>query len=257
MSPPLLSRFRRSLFSRKRESSAAPAFAPSDLPNLFAWYDANTDTVVADDTILTGWTDRSSNGRNMIDGVAVNANFKGPRYKTSIFGSKPALKGWGSNGAARSFLRYNATFPDSATVYMVIQTDSSTAAQVGIMGTSASGNDPSFTGPYFLLQDNNGTARTLDNVTFRDVLALSRSTKYIIRIEWERVGDTQKVYVNGSLSLNSIIADSGSRAWYEIFSGYQGVFQGYIAEVAISSVVDNGSNQTKMETYLKDKWGVY
>lgn len=236
-------------------ASATTLFSPTALPSIFAWYDASQDSVVADTTVVTGWTDRSGHARNMTNGTSVDAHFMGPKYRTSVFGSLPALQGWGSLGADRSVLRYNAALPDEATIYLVVKT--STANAPGVMMTSLDGTDPQFTGPYFLLQDNNGTWRTLDNITFRNIMAMTTNTKYIVRITWSKGTLAQQVWVNGVSKLSNIIANSGSNAWYWLFAGYNGVFAGHIAECVITGVLDSGANQTTMESYLNAKWGVY
>lgn len=233
-----------------------PAFTAAALPNLWAWYDATQDTVVADDTILTGWTDRSGNGRNMTDATAVDANYKGPKYRTSVFGAKPALQGW-TSGAERGMLRHNAQWPTDTTMYLVIKTTTA-AAGVGMFQTDQFGTTPQHGSPHLLIQDNSGTWRIYGEPSFQSIGALSNNTKYIMRIEWRNTAtDNVKVYINNSLVLNNTKGTGGSKEWFWFFTGFNGNFTGHIAEAVISNVIDTAGNQSNMESSLNAKWSAY
>ncbi len=235
--------------------SSTPPFTPLSLPSLWSWWDASQETVVADDTIVTGMVDRSGNGRHLVDPSGFHAFFKGPKYRTNVFGTKSALQGW-KTGSDISWLQVNATIPTDASLYMVIKT-STAASQFGLFGSSAGGDDPFNTSPYISIQDNSGTYRTLDSATYRNIGALADNTKYIIRVLWSGTANTQKVYVNGVLFLDAIIADAGSKSWLQLFTAYNGIFRGHIADFVISSVIDTAGNQSRVENYFNSKWNVY
>jgi hypothetical protein len=237
-------------------AAAAGPFTPASLPSLFSWYDASQDTVVADGTITTGWTDRSGNGRHFTHATSTDANFQGAKYRTNVFGSMPALQGWGTPANPRSFFRLNAAMPTACTMYLVVKAQSMVAA-TGVFSTSDTGTDPYFTGPYFLLQSNVDALRTLDSVTFNPVMTLVDTTKYIIRITFNGPGNAQQAWVNNVSKMTAAVANTGSNVWQMLFAGYNGAYQGHIAEMVMCSTVDSGANQTLMETYLNTKWTVY
>ncbi len=238
-------------------SITVAAFTAANLPSLWAWYDATQDTVVADTTILTGWTDRSGSGRNMTDATSVSANYQGPKYRTNVFGSKPALQGW-TSGADRGLLRYHGPLPTDTTWYIVMKTTTG-AATKGMIQTEFDGTVPQYGAPHMIIQNNSGTTwKAYAEPSYHTIGSLSDNTGYIMRIEWRNTAsDNVKVYINNSLVLNESKGTAGSKEWIWFFTGYNGNFTGHIAEVAISNTLDSAGNQTLMETALNAKWSVY
>lgn len=238
---------------------ASPWNPLTDMPNLWALWDVRNLTPITDGNSIATLPDEVGSN-DLLDYSGIDANYPGLEYYANGWDTGiPSGRAYRS-GATHKMLYCNATTPTVKTIYLAAKMPASyDTATVAWFANSSSSVGPFDTGPSCHLGTTGGnTLRTLDNITFRNVGAVVTSTKYIIRIEWNPTGNSQKVYVNNSLLLNSTCANSGANTRLWLGSGYNGSYHGLdITFFAISTGIDSTDDQAAMETYLNDALGAY
>lgn len=258
--------------------SATAAWVPTDLADLYAWYDASdASTITASSGLVSQWNDKSGGGYNL-----TSSGVSRPSLITSAQNGKDVLRSSGSNNMkAATASNWKFLHHDPSTVAMVIKNGTSSDPNLlnGIMGT----NDTSVWNVGFdLLYDDRASVPLNDCVRYRncsgagtngDVFDVQHQNvltgnAYLILVLWadpanSTAADRAAAYVNGGSALqgntqNTSRSTSDPAHALQIMATGNGTrgFTGDFAEVVIADAKIGTSDREKLEGYLAHKWGL-
>ena len=251
-------------------ASAASAWSPSDLADLYAWYKSDAITGLTNNDPVSTWSDSSGNG---YDVTASGADR--PTYKTNTLNSMPVVEFTATHWLAAStaadwkFL-HDAT---GSSVFLVLQytradrmafmwTASFSSAEIG--WTLCDDNLSGLRRAYQLIRGSGswavlnlgGNASIPLNTTFilgsvSDPGNATAASKSSIRVDGGSAITNNSQ--TGTLSTSNpsfplTIGKAGS-------SSMDGL-EGYIAEIVICNATLIDSDREKVEGYLAHKWGL-
>ena len=236
-------------------------WSPSDLTNLFAWFDA-ADIAQSDGTDVNTWTDKSGNSRNLTKFPGGSGSGSPPTYSTSNLASLPAVVFDGTQGMIGP-----TTSPDpfdfeadDVMIHVVFKTDGD--AVVGTVLTNNSRLDGyaiwrSEVGGLFnftLVQAGPSTFTAVDSTTI--------ATNGIM-VGYENLSGTNRGYVNGANTLSGT-PDGSVATGTPLQVGYSGSTTSLPTNAAykgsISEIIFHQSNTTAtrqlVEGYTAHKYGL-
>ena len=220
-------------------------FDPRKLPGASSFYDASTITGFTDGQALTTWSDGSGLGNNVRQAGANSLAV--PTFKTNIQNGNPAV--FFTNNSLQ--LDTIQDFPNGQTIYLVIKmttgrpsgysvlyinkqiliTTLPASDGFGVYTNGSYGNTPSLTTAGWIVL----------TVTSPDSSHLSLSTNGA-----EVYANTGFAWGNSNRqTIGSNEGDTGGQSW-----------QGYIGEIRTFGQAHSPTDQAKMVSYLRTKWGI-
>lgn len=242
-------------------SGGAPAFAPSDISGLVAWYDfsdittlftdsARTTAVTADADPIGGVTDKSGSANHLGQGTAS----KRPTYKVAIQNSKSIARFDGTDDLLSASLALPYSGVTFAAVYLYNQSVAFNGFLAQVTGGSYAirikgrGNPD---GAQIILSRNSPYAETSDNQ------AMSANAFHVVVFGIISASDVQVWVdsVSGGSTSGSFSA-SGSSTTFNLGKS-DTYFPGDVGEFLIYDSVLSAGNRALVQTYLNSRWGVY
>lgn len=223
-----------------------PSWAPTDLTNLIAWYNANAITGLSDGDDVGTWADESGNGDDIAQGTAA----KKPHYKTGILNSLPVVRFASAN---QQYLQKitdfaGGNFGEPRTFFIVGSGDK--AAQHDFIASGADGlNLCYWVGDKFGVH--NGTALQ----TAADYAA--GATFYVLTFIHN--GAASAIYVNGSSVKTGDSGTDDTMKGITIganFLGTAAFLNGDIAEIIACGEV-SAEELASAHLYLNTKYAIY
>jgi hypothetical protein len=224
----------------------ASGFVPTEIANLWAWYDAAQ--LVTGTTAVTLWGDSGGNALR-----ALSTLFS-PELETNAVNGLPAIRKPASSNA---LLTGSVAFPDNAstgmTIFMVASQDTESANGIFLsVGTSLD------VAVFRTGSSNSYSAKMRSGGSIVQGTTMTNGTFYSMRISYE--AGTQYVALNnGTESFNSVTVGSMGSEQLFLFGSPSGTFYGNkkIAEIIIYTRKLSGAEVTQVETYLNDKYNLY
>lgn len=247
-----------------------PPFAPTDLANLKAWYDASdTTTITVSGTAVTQWNDKSGNAYNLTQGTAA----KRPQSGTRTQNGKNAIDFDGAGDFVAASTAANWTFLNNSggsTFFIAWYTDTASDQRI-FMDTNNTSNGN--VGCYnFVWTDDTVFASTSAGggtnpyAMYTTQVATDNTASY-----WSFLSDPNngtaanriKIWKNGANPINNN-ANTAAASASAPFSGlnlggnpnYPETFDGLICEVIMYSGLLSDTDRAKVEVYLAAKWGI-
>jgi hypothetical protein len=103
-------------------AAAAPAFVPTDLAGLQAWYDASQITGLANGDPVASWADATGNGHTLAQATSARR----PTYVASGIGGRPSVD-W--DGVDDRLLNATLSLAQPSTSFVVFRTDTTAVTQ--------------------------------------------------------------------------------------------------------------------------------
>lgn len=246
------SAFRKPFQSAFAKGDAAPAFAPTDIVGLVAWYDfsdittlfqdsARTIPVTGDADLIGGVTDKSSAGNHLAQGTAAAR----PTYKTGIQNSKSIARSDGSD-----FLGKSISLGTTHTILFASKVVGA-GGTVNIGGSAGAGYSPYVeatpiyysTGGTNFVSVNHGLA--LPRWAIIRIVRTGTSVSFFVNAS--QVGATQTLGANTAWTLGSILAYPNGSFGGAIDGGEYFVFTTNPSAAEISNLL----------AFVNEKWAVY
>lgn len=225
--------------------AAGGAWAPDDISGLWSWHDAdslslNNDDPVGDSGTGKEWTDRGTNGYDMVQSTATNR----PLFKTNVQNSKPGILFDGSNDWLETT---TATLTQAFTVC------------VACKNTSVSGDRYIFDGSTARsLLRSSATSLQVFAGSLQNVPSYTHDTNahYVIIVF---NGSSSEVHIDGTTYTTSL--NVGTNNLDDLVYGRRGdiggsYYSGYIFEAFIYDSALGASDRGDVESYFADKWGI-
>lgn len=218
---------------------AKPAFLPSDIAGLLAWYDANAITGLVNNDPVTTWADRRGAGPDATQGTAA----KKPLFKTAILNGLPVVRFDGVD----DLLVATVTLNQPKTVIVV------TRLLAG-GGTNQYVLDGQATNAQVV-----GTAGTGGQMVLYagDTLSVACTETNWNIFMGEFNGVSSAISVNGVRTTGGAGATNATGLTLGNSGGETIPLNGDIAEVLVYNTQLNAAQRAQVETYLNDKWAVY
>lgn len=227
------------------------SFTKDTVSGLVGWFDTSDLTTVTKDSsdLVTVWYDKSGTNRNL---NSVSAT-KPVWYENSINNLPGIFFGGSSFIYGTSLSAINSSYQ---TLYVVVRpTAWSTGTYQNII-TEATASTTTFG----LLKDTGNTnIYTYSyNVSQANSGSLTSSNNYIVGVKYN--GSSGWCSVNGSRT-NITTGTTGSNDTTTLYvacniSGTQ-IYTGYVSEILIFNTILSDSDDTIVQTYLNNKWGIY
>lgn len=245
--------------------ASAPAFAPTDISGLVAWYDfsdittlftdsARTTAVTADADPIGGVTDKSGSANHLGQGTAS----KRPTYKVAIQNSKSIARFDGSD----DILSRTASIPSistGATLCMVIKyaSDEYSFALGGYYNGAAYRLLSSSSKHYGNLQTTAGAPANIGGAvasTSFGIVTLRYAAATGVRLLRVNTTDTTNTITAANILQNqTLLYLGGAEHDTHVFSN----LNGDIAECILYDSALSDANRDSVLTYLNTKWAVY
>lgn len=252
--------FRNAVIPRKNLGGGGGAFTPLDLPNLVAWYKADSLLLTNGDPVST-WVDSSGNGHDM-----TQTGSNRPTYETNIQNSLPGVKF--VPGSSQYLTTANIPGLEGitgCTFYMVFK-----KRTTGVAFPVFSQDNPSTgEGFCFLAQtDDNLYAIITDGALqyFYYADGATSPSYWTGLFDGSQAGNarylTYKAGSSQSLTYNETPpATTPTGAGLSLELGRRNIFStvyadGHLFEFAICSAAHNSTNRGNMESYLASRWGL-
>ena len=202
--------------------------------------DASQISGVSEEVQLNQWSDMSGDGNHAFRQNGSSAGF--PKYITNGINGLPAIRfnsGSNDKGDSLKFTR----IPTIRTVFWVLKENPGLTKGHFLLGDSetyhfhrgATPNSPLWDGTYTSPQIRNGTTKLMGNVINGTTTSLPSGSFQLVSL-----------VTTGNVSADQICQDRI----------YNGSWQGDIAEILIYDRPLNGDEETKVGTYLSDKYGL-
>jgi len=225
-------------------------FNPRSLAGLAVWLDASKESSIAYHTSsvnVATWSDLSGNGRNATQTTSNNA----PAYTIGGFNGKNCLTFDGSNTSSGMNLGdLSAVFPSFGEYFCAFEADSDT--DYSIYRTRANTE---------LLRDNSVNSRVGAFITTRTSLTLNfpSSGKALVSARANSSG-TLIVRRNGGAtevtSTGNVYNAGNNHGIGNNLGGFAGLtFNGKIGEILVFNQDIGAAARSRVENYLKQKWG--
>lgn len=223
------------------EAAAVP-WSPAMLPNLTAWYDAQTIQGAADSAVAQ-WNDLSGHNRHLVQATSGAQ----PLYRTAGLNGHPSVQFDGTNDVMRAAI---TSYTGVWTVYAVGQWTAATlsSSQWMLDGLSA---------------DDSGTR--LGFYRSSTGFAISRGTN-LVSASADNLVHRHKLVYTGTSTITTDgtqIASGGTGTNLEtshLMVGARGTlanwFAGHVGELVYVQGTVSTEDDAKMTTYLKGRWGV-
>jgi hypothetical protein len=252
-------------------TSAASAWSPSDLADLFAWYKADAITGLTNNDPVSTWSDSSGNGYD----VTASGSDR-PTYKTNTLNSMPVVEfnatHWlaASTAADWKFL-HDSTGSSVFVVFRYTRTD-----RMGLVWTApySSGTVGYTFGSDFSSKVNHVITRGVGgsfvaiSVPGTPAINLVINADHVLGCVCDpsnaTAADRSSLRLNGGAEakVNTYTnAPSTANPYAPLTlgrvgnSGMDGL-EGYIAEVVVCNAILSNSDREKVEGYLAHKWGL-
>jgi hypothetical protein len=250
----------------------APAFVPTDLANLKAWYDASdTATITVSGTAVTQWNDKSTNGYNLTQGTAGLR----PQSNTRTQNGLNAIDFDGGDDILNASTASDWTFLSNTSGATVFVTAYADAAADGRLLWSTNGGSAIYTGSNGYVQSTDlmaiGTTRAVNGTSAMDVYLSTPSatdnTAFTMTAQFDLGQATASargyIWKNGASQTNNnteTASASASAPQTPLAIGniptYSLAWDGLICEVIMYNAILNATDRGKVETYLAAKWGI-
>ena len=231
----------RSDFTKQNVMTARPfytAFSPRQIPGLGLWLDAADSSTVTGTTPITGWTDKSGNGRT----VTITS---GPTYGTTSQGGNRTMV-FNNNTITTSIASAVGT-GDFTLIAVWYQSSAGTNTVLSLGTVASSSQSLGFSGNKYNFYQ------------FGDVneSAYSASTpSWVVQIG-TRIGSVKKVYINGNGGTTpSSTSYDVSVTTVTIGKGDNFAISGEIGEIMIYTGTMSDTSRQSLESYLAQKWGL-
>lgn len=240
--------------------TSAAAFAPSDLANLWAWWDVSTlSTLYTDNAGTTPVTtsgdpigyiaDRSENSRYIRQVGSVTTR---PTYTTGVQNGLPAALFDGGD-----YLEMATAFVSQSTIIMAIRRSATVGATQGIIGNYHSTNTD---GVQLSFQSSN-VARAGIGTPFTGNSSAASVAANTAAIVGGRFSVTAVDVVLNSVIKTGSHSSSSSTSTLRLGTFFTNAFSqpynGYVGEVCIYNRALSDSEIGQLQTYLNTKWSVY
>jgi hypothetical protein len=213
-------------------------FSPRQIPGLGLWLDAADSSTVTGTTPITGWTDKSGNGRT----VTITS---GPTYGTTSQGGNRTMV-FNNNTITTSIASAVGT-GDFTLIAVWYQSSAGTNTVLSLGTVASSSQSLGFSGNKYNFYQ------------FGDVneSAYSASTpSWVVQIG-TRIGSVKKVYINGNLGTTpSSTSYDVSVTTVTIGKGDNFAITGEIGEIMIYTGTMSDTSRQSLESYLAQKWGL-
>jgi len=217
------------------------------------WYDASQLTGLADDDLVSTWTDNGSMAKNLTS--ALDAR---PKYKVNVFGTKPAILFDAIDDyMANAGIDFSATYAQSIfyVIKPVVKASINVVTDHGSLSTDGNyiyhGTDGKMSA--VCLGDTGTSYHTHGSVI--------DGTGIYVSTLLNKAGDTDTciVYVNGVTSGTPIIVNNTNAFGNRVFNvgkraNNTGWFSGYIAEILIYKKLMSSAERLQVEKYLTNKY---
>jgi hypothetical protein len=247
----------------------ASGFNPKSIAGLFQWFDGSDratlfdatsgGSAVADDGSVARWEDKSGNGYHLTQGTAGNR----PTLRAAIRNGRSVLEYDGANSALVSASITNNL--SELSVFSVWNADTLGGSNIGHIWTTSGGFGVTTVRRFRL---NPGDSAQLDaGSSGGNTGGLSFAQDVFNRLHAFWNGGTDRVadfefLINGTAAPSNTspgtttIANTGA-ATYAVGATTAGSFNfdGYIAEVLVYTRYLSVSERTKIDNWLKTKWG--
>jgi hypothetical protein len=214
------------------------AFSPRQIPGLGLWLDAADSSTVTGTTPITGWTDKSGNGRT----VTITS---GPTYGTTSQGGNRTMV-FNNNTITTSIASAVGT-GDFTLIAVWYQSSAGTNTVLSLGTVASSSQSLGFSGNKYNFYQ------------FGDVneSAYSASTpSWVVQIG-TRIGSVKKVYINGNLGTTpSSTSYDVSVTTVTIGKGDNFAITGEIGEIMIYTGTMSDTSRQSLESYLAQKWSL-
>lgn len=226
-------------------ASGAAAFLPTDVAGLTGWYDAGVGITKDGSDKVTDWADQSGAGNDL---AKVGAT--GPLWVASALGGKPTVR-FAANSEGLDITPYGAALTQPLTIFTVTKVNTIGASDQYIFDTQSSGVNRNFCA----VQDQTPHQRNLSGDIDGSLLVQATT------------GQVNTFLLNGTSSqtwtdgVSDDTGNSGTNSQGGLTLGTRfnatSHFNGDISEFLIYDAdVTGGVDQTNIETYLKDKYGL-
>jgi len=213
-------------------------FSPRQIPGLGLWLDAADSSTVTGTTPITGWTDKSGNGRT----VTITS---GPTYGTTSQGGNRTMV-FNNNTITTSIASAVGT-GDFTLIAVWYQSSAGTNTVLSLGTVASSSQSLGFSGNKYNFYQ------------FGDVneSAYSASTpSWVVQIG-TRIGSVKKVYINGNGGTTpSSTSYDVSVTTVTIGKGDNFAISGEIGEIMIYTGTMSDTSRQSLESYLSQKWGL-
>ncbi len=237
-----------SAYGYVNKTTEAAAFSPTDIADIWAWYDASEG--VTGTTSVSNWADQSGNGNDLIQATSNRQ----PILLTGVVNSLPviALKsGSGTQGRMKTAEVF--PFVDEATIFLVAsqEINGDQGDSQGVFIEYASDSEIK----------RNGTSDAVLSTLNADSVgggAISDATFYLVRVVVTD-GTDSELFING-VSVGSGTAFAGvAQQEFFIFQNHNLANTGSKQFAAIIPYTRalNGTEIGQVETYLNNKFNLY
>jgi hypothetical protein len=218
------------------------AFVPTDLDNLWLWFDA-TELALSNGATVSSWPDLSGAGRNL---TATGT----PTYAAAGLGTgHPSVS---FPGSARLDTAAFAALSGPLTMFLVAQADDLAATQ-----TITDGEDTSASGRLGIFKLGTDTWSISRNTSLNGTVGAAVHTPVLLRAAYGVAGSTS-LRVDGVEVIAPGNAGSASPVKLRIGANFSGAnfFTGDIGEILLYSRTLDAGEITQVEDYLTAKWGL-
>lgn len=250
----------------------APAFVPTDIANLKAWYDASdTATITVSGTAVTQWNDKSGNAYHVTQATSGLRPQSGTRTQNGL----NAIDFDGGDDILNAATASNWTFLSNTSGATVFVTAYADAAADSRWLWSTNGGSAIYTGSSAYVQSTDlmaiGTSRAVNGTSAMDVYLSTPSatdnTAFTMTSQFDLGQATASLrgYVakNGGTQVNNnteTASASTSAPQTPLAIGnipsYSYAWDGLICEIIMYNSVLNATDRGKVESYLAAKWGI-
>jgi hypothetical protein len=213
-------------------------FSPRQIPGLGLWLDAADSSTVTGTTPITGWTDKSGNGRT----VTITS---GPTYGTTSQGGNRTMV-FNNNTITTSIASAVGT-GDFTLIAVWYQSSAGTNTVLSLGTVASSSQSLGFSGNkynFYQFGDVNESAYS------------ASSPSWAVQIG-TRIGSVKKVYINGNVGTTpSSTSYDVSVTTVTIGKGDNFAITGEIGEIMVYTGTMSDTSRQSLESYLAQKWGL-
>ena len=233
------------------------SFNPKNYSGMALWLDASdASTVVLSGSTVTGWIDKSGNGRN---GTPTGT----PTVSTAVFNNRQSINFNGSSYFLGSISITGTTVTNFAVVQLTILPSAASADMRVLSLATPSNYDYDSIGRLVAINGQRtgyaNTFTTYRNIGFATATSVvSATTPYIVHTQFN--GSVPTTYLNGTQG-TTVVSSSGTFAISSYGIGNQAFpttefLRGNIGEVIVYNTSLTDAQRQSVEGYLAWKWGL-
>ncbi|MGE4043322.1 MAG: hypothetical protein AB7F35_00610 [Acetobacteraceae bacterium] len=238
-----------------------PAFVPSQISGLAAWYSATDAATITKDGsgLVSQWNDKSGNGNHLSQDTALRQ----PKISANAINGLPAIQGRHDGTNATWLLKAdNASLDWSTMAAFIVGQRVSDLNTIEWMLGKFDGFTPRQEWIAYINSDKCG-GQTYDGSSNYIALATpaispTTGTPFLAELQHDGTTLTARRDGGGDVTAGPVAAVVNSTAGITAFARTDNAqpFAGFIGEMLLFSVNPSSADKALLRTYLKSKWGI-